>query len=258
MKTQLALGILALGIASSAFGSTCVQGTLSSYAAPGFSCTVGAFTFNNFNFLAVNVLSSGNAADIMVDPTVGPNGPNVTFTADSTLQASGLVSVLNYILGFEVTSTNPNIGFQAVNLGATGTLANGPLGVSTAAVAEVDCYGGLLQLPNVLTGIVGLGCLNSGVAVGANVALPLGTNVTASVPIEFSGFSTTVDVLKDITLVAALGGSASISSISQGFTTENQGGTGTPEPASFFMGGCGLVALALIGRRRIKKPSMTV
>ena len=46
--------------------------------------------------------------------------------------------------------------------------------------------------------------------------------------------------------------------ISQGFTTENQGGTGTPEPASFFMGGCGLVALALIGRRRIKKPSMTV
>jgi hypothetical protein len=247
---KLALCILTLGIASSAFGSACVSGTLASYINQ-VSCTVGSYTFNNFLFASVDVLAPGvGAGDIMVDATVGPNGPNVTFTPDSALQAAGLVSAADYILGFEVTSNDPTIGFQAVNLGATGSVT----GLSTAAVAEADCYGGLFQIPNPITGIVGLACLNSGVAAGATATLPSGNSVTASVPIEFTGFSTTVDVLKDVTLAAVLG-SASVDSITQSFTTENSG-SAVPEPTSFFLGGCGLIAIAFVGRRRIKKPSM--
>lgn len=243
MKT-LALSILTLGIASSAFGGACTSTTLANYIAQG-SCTVGNYTFNNFNYLAVNVLSPGvSAADINVNATVNASGPDVMFTPDSLLQASGLVSVAEYIFGFEVTSNVPSIGFQSVNLGETGAVT----GLSTAAVAEVDCYGGLLQLPNPITGIVGLGCLNSGIAAGANANLPLGVSGTVNANIVFNGFSTTVDVLKDVTLAGILG-SASVSGIDQQFTTE--AGASTPEPASFLMGGCGLIALAMIGRRRI-------
>jgi hypothetical protein len=252
MRKQFGLCILTLGIASSAFGGACTQGSLATYISEG-SCTVGSYTFNNFLYLAVNVLSpNASAADITVNATVGANGPNVTFTPDSLLQAAGVASVADYILGFEVTSNAPTIGFQSVNLSATGDVT----GLSTAAIAEVDCYGGLLQLPNAITGIVGLGCLNSGVAVGGNVSLPTGLGVDANANIEFAGFSTTVDVLKDITLAGVLG-SASISGIGQSFTTET-GGSALPEPSSFFLGGCGLIGLALVGRRRIKRQSAAV
>lgn len=250
MKTQFTLFVLTLGIASSAFGSACVSGSLASYIAQG-SCTVGSYTFNNFSYLAVNVLSpNAGAADITVNATVGAGGPDVTFTPDSLLQAAGVASVAEYILGFEVTSNTPTIGFQSVNLSETGSVS----GLSTAAIAEVDCYGGLLQLPNAITGIVGVGCLSSGVAAGGNVALPLATTGTVNADIEFSGFSTTVDVLKDITL-AGIVGSASVTGIGQSFATET-GGANTPEPGSLFLGGCGLIGLALVGRRKAKRPAL--
>lgn len=246
MIKQFALCFLTLGIASSTYGSTCVSGTLSSYISQG-SCTVGTYTFNNFLYLAVNVLSPGvDAKDITVNATVGPNGPNVTFTPDAALQATGIVSAAEYVLGFEVTSTNPTIGFSGVNLSETGSVT----GLSTAAVAELDCYGGLLQLPNPITGIVGLGCLNSGIATGANVALPLGVTGTVNADIEFQKFSTTVDVLKDVTLAGILGG-ASVTGIGQQFST-GVAGTAVPEPTSLFLGGCGLIGLALVRRRRLK------
>jgi hypothetical protein len=246
MIKQLALCFLTLGIASSAYGSACVSGTLSSYITQG-SCTVGSYTFNNFLFLAVNVLSPGvDAKDITVNATFNATGPNVTFTPDALLQATGVVSVADYILGFEVTSTNPSIGFSGVNLSETGSVT----GLSTAAIAELDCYGGLLQLPNPITGIVGLGCLSGGVAVGGNVSLPLGTTGTVNANIEFQKFTTTVDVLKDITLAGVLGG-ASVTGIGQQFST-GAAGTTVPEPTSLFLGGCGLIGLALVGRRKLK------
>jgi hypothetical protein len=155
---KLALCILTLGVASSAFGAACAQVALSTYDVGGFSCTVGSYTFNNFSYIALNVLSTNvPASQIIVDPTAGVNGPNVTFTPNTPFTASGVASVADYIFGFTVTSTNPLIGFKSVNLNTTGDTT----GLGVAAVVEADCYGGLLQVPNIVTGIVGLGCLKS-------------------------------------------------------------------------------------------------
>jgi hypothetical protein len=244
---KLALCILTLGVASSAFGAACVSAALSTYDVGGFSCNVGSFTFNNFSYIALNVLSTNvPASQIIVNPTAGVNGPNVTFTPSTPFTASGVASVADYIFGFTVTSTNPLIGFKSVDLNTTGDTT----GLGVAAVVEADCYGGLLQLPNIVTGIVGLGCLSGGVAVGATATLPgggvpLGVNAN----IVFDGETTTVDVLKDVTLAGALLGTATVTGVGQQFTTQTNA---VPEPASFFMGGCGLIALALVGRRKMK------
>jgi hypothetical protein len=95
--------------------------------------------------------------------------------------------------------------------------------------------------------------LSAGLDVPANVNLPLNTPFTNS-----------VDVLKEINLSAVgsvlpLGsgtpGTASIASIGQTFSAENA--TGTPEPGTFFLGGCGLLGFGLALRRRAKAASKT-
>jgi hypothetical protein len=206
---------------------------------------VGNYVFNNFTYIAVNILSQNvSAADIGVNATVNATGPDVVFTPDSALQAGGLVSAAEYIFGFEVTSTN-SIPFQSVMLSDFGTVT----GLSTATVAEVDCNGGLLQLPNQINHLVGVACLGGGPSAGANAALPLGTNVSANANIILDDESFSIDVLKDVTLTAALG-TASVTSIGQQFTP---GTATTPEPTSFLLGGCGLIGLALVRRRKAKK-----
>ena len=246
MKT-LACCIFALGISSSAFGSACTHASLSTYIAEG-SCTVGNFTFSNFAFIAANLLTqNAGAGDITVNATVGANGPDVTFTPDSNLQATG-VAAAEYLFGFEVTAVT-GIIFQSVNLSETGAVT----GLSTAAVAEVDCNGGLLQLPNVIDGLIGVGCLGGGPSAGGSVSLPLATSATVGATIQLAGVDTSVDILKDVTLAGILG-TASVTVIGQSFTTS---GTAVPEPSSLFLGGCGLLALVLVRLGKGKKLSKT-
>lgn len=254
MKRYSCLSILMLGISAAAWGSPCTAGTsLSSYISAG-SCTFSGsgqtYTLGSFTFLALGVLTdTATPADIDVTATVGANGPTVTFTPDSTLQVnSGLAATATYLFGFDITSNASNIGFSSVTLGEHSALSGlGSLGV----VAEEDCYGGALPLPqnvNILSlGSGGLACLGGGPSVGTSLALTPLVNANANASIQFSGFSNSVDVLKEVSLTGVLGGSASVSGISQSFTTQT---ATTPEPGAFFLGGCGLVLLALVRPRR--------
>lgn len=254
MKRNLHLMILTLGISASVFGSSCfTSAPLSSYLVPSGSCTFAgsgqSYTLDNFTFLAVGLLANtASASDITVTATIGANGPTVTFTPDSALQAnSGLASTVTYLFGFDITSTTNNIGFSSVNLNEHSSLSGlGSLGL----VAEEDCYGGALPLPgavNLLSlGSGGLACLGGGPSVGASLALTPLANANGNASIQFSGFSQSVDVLKEVSLTGVLGGSATVSGVSQSFTTLEA----VPEPATFFLGGCGLVLLALLRPRR--------
>jgi hypothetical protein len=248
MKNTFALSVLALGISSFAFGGACSQASLATYIQEG-SCTVGAYTFNNFAYFPVTVFAGNpGAGQIMVNATVSNGNPDVTFTPGAGFSAGGLISAANYLFGFEVSDSS-GIDFQSVNLGATAAVTL----LGTAVVTEVDCNGGLLQLPNQVTGTAGVACLTGGISTGTTATLSLGS-VSALANIQLAGTDESVDVLKNVTLAAVLG-SSTVTSIDQQFTTT--GGTSTPEPASFFLGGCGLVGLALVGRRKAKGGSKT-
>jgi PEP-CTERM motif len=250
MKYGLSVCLLALGSAS-AYASACTSGaTLASLITTG-SCTFSGsgqtYTLNNLTFVALGVLAqTSTASDITVTESIGPTGPSINFTPDTKLDAlSGLASSLTYLFGFDLVSNQTNIGFSAVNLSEQSNLSGL---VSVGAVAEQDCYGGLLPVGLLSLGDGGLVCLGGGLSVGASLALTPAVGANASVPIQFTGFSNSVDVLKEIDLTSALGGSASVTGIGQSFTTINQ--SAVPEPTTMFLGGCGLIGLAFFRRRR--------
>jgi hypothetical protein len=258
----IVFGILALGIASSAFGSACVQGgTFSSYEAAG-SCTFTAngttYTLQDFTFLSVAVLTPGvGAGDFTLSESAGVNGPVVTITPDANTDINTIVAATEtFLFGFDITSNDPTIGFSNVNLSEQSSLSSPvPIAGATGIVAEEDCYGGLLPAPNALLslGSGGLACLGGGLSVGSSIALTPGGNTNTTVGIGLplgAPFTNSVDVLKELNLTAVgalvTDGTASVSSIGQAFTT----GAATPEPGSFFLGGCGLIGVALALRRR--------
>lgn len=247
MKRNLTLPVLWLGISAlAAAGPSYCAAALSTYLGGG-SCTFGGFTISDFTFVGVDVLGNPlSASDISVSTAIGANGPTVTFTPDSAFSVS-LVGTETYLFGFDLTSNTANIDFSNVNLDAQGSLSGkGPLNATTTAtVGEQDCYGGVIVgKANILSlGNGGLACLGGGLSTGVGVSLGLGADVDASAGLEFSGTSASVDVLKEVALTTVLGGTASISEVDQAFTTT--AGTATPEPASFFLGGCGLILITL-------------
>jgi hypothetical protein len=250
MKRRLNLLILSLGISACAVaGPSFCTAELSTYLG-GSTCTFGGYTISDFTFVGLDVLGNPlNADHLTVSTSIGANGPTVTFTPDSTLSVS-VLGVETYLFGFDLTSNVSNIDFASVNLDAQGSLSGVGLGklTTTGTVAEQDCYGGLIAgKENIVSlGNGGLACLGGGLSTGVGVGLALGTNVDANANLQFSGTSASVDVLKEVVLTTVLGGTASISSINQSFTT-----TVAPEPASFFLGGCGLILLA-VGRLQWK------
>jgi hypothetical protein len=251
MKRYLNLFILTLGISASAMASpSFCSAALSTYLG-GSTCTFGGYTLSDFTFVNIDVLADPVLpSDINVSATLDANGnPTVTFTPDTAFAVSSLIGVQTYLFGFDLTSNTANVDFASVNLDAQGSLSGSNLITkltTTASVAEQDCYGGLITgKENLLSlGNGGLACTTGGLSTGTSVNLALGASVGANAGIEFSGTSASVDVLKEVVLTTVLGGNASISTIDQAFTT-TQGGAAAPEPGSFFLGGCGLILVAL-------------
>ena len=258
MKFCLPVCLLTLGLAGSAFGSACSSlTTLQDYITAG-SCTIAGlgqnYTLNNLTFVAVGVLANtATPGNIDVTTSISSTGPSVDFTPDSTMKIGGLLlETTAYVFGFDIESNISNIGFQSVNLSEQSALTGL---ASLGAVAEEDCYGGALPVVNVnllSLGEGGIACTSGGLAVGASIALTPLTNTNANANLVFNGFTSTVDVLKEIDLTAAALGTAQVTGIGQTFTTETNG-SAVPEPTTMFLGGCGLIALALLRPRRSKQ-----
>jgi hypothetical protein len=230
--------------------SACATQTLAYYEAnydPAGGCTIGGnFLFNGFTYITVDAFTNPVlASDITVTPSTGTSDPTLTFSANWS--ATGLVSLAEGILTFSESSVNPGIGVNAIDLTDTGSVAASLLGLplGTAAVAEVDCYGGLLN-----PGTPSVACLGGGIAASANATLPTGANVSASALLALANTVNEVDVIKTITLSSLLGGSASITGIGQDFTS---GAQTTPEPGNLILIGTGLIGLGAMRRKRTAK-----
>jgi hypothetical protein len=222
--------------------SACTTQSLLAYETQG-GCTIGGnFLFTAFTYTTVDAFSNPVlASDITVTPSTGASDPTLAFSAN--WNASGLLSLAEGIITFAEFSQTPGIGVSAIDLTDTGNVVPGLLGaLGTAAVAEVDCFGGLL---NVGTG--GVACLTGGPAASANATLPTGLGVNASALLALGNTVSEVDVIKTITLSSVAGGSSSITGIGQDFTS---GAQTTPEPGNLILIGTGLLGLGAMRRKR--------
>ena len=235
-------GIVIFALGAPLFATpACTSNTVAFYESLGSTgCQEGNYVLSNFDYLlSANVLSTPvTASQIQVNPGLGANGPTLDFAA--TFTASGVASVGDVALVFNISAlSGSGIEFRSVDLSTTGSRT----AFSTAAVAEVDCLGGLLNVRSVpYTGLGGVACLGGGVAASANALLPAGTGVNAFVNIPLAPEVQTIDVIKDITLTA-VAGTATIIDIGQSFNTVQA----TPEPMTFLLAG---LTLAVIGFTR--------
>lgn len=254
------LCILTLGFAAFTYGSpsSCSAFTNFQQYINANSCTFTSggqsYTLQDFTFANVSLLTPAiSAADFGVSESAGANGPTVTLTPDALTDLStNVLSTETILIGFDIVSNSASINFSAVNLGQTSSLS-GPIG-TTGTIAEQDCFGGLLPVNLVSLGNGGLACTSGGLSIGASLALAQGIGLTTSVPIQFSGTPTSaVDVLKEINLTASglltQTATASVSSITQGFSAVGPSAN-APEPGSLFLGGVGLLGVALGLRRK--------
>jgi PEP-CTERM motif len=210
---------------------------------PAGGCTIGGdFLFSGLTYTGVDAFTNPvTATNITVTPSMGVNGPTLLFSANWS--ASGVLSLAEGIITFSEDSQVPGIGVSGIDLTDTGTIVPGALGaLGTAAVAEVDCYGGLLD-----AGTASVACLGGGIAASATATIPTGVNVSANALLSFADTVEHVDVIKTITLSSVLGGSSSIGSIEQDLDS----GTVTPEPASFFLIGGGLIAIGVLRKKAL-------
>jgi hypothetical protein len=232
MKQFILFSIFAVGTCVVSQATPCVVGTFSSYEALGVTgCTIGNVTFSHFDLLLATVVNANNigAGQITVTPTDGLYGPTLDFGAN--WGASGLASSYTATLLFRVSSTAPI--YLTSNTLTTDVARTGLSGIAT--VAEVNCLGGLLNGAGVL-------CLGGGItANGTAIASLLNTNLSASIT-PFTTPVNLIDVVKSITLTAAIGSTASIHHITQGFTAQD---TSIPEPSTLvlissaaILGGC--------------------
>lgn len=198
-----------MGIASNAHALTLADLTNSSGLSNGSSVTVGDLTFNNFSFSSAAI----TASDVEVVSVAGGLEFHGNFT-------STISPTFDFLVGYTVTSPSP---ITTVNLGFDGTTT----GNAIAAVSETILPDGKIPMNEGLSVISGNNSTDS---------LDLGEGLT------------TFSVKKDVGAFAAAGGVASITFVSNTYSTTGNPPPVIPEPATLAM-----IPLALAGLAVRKK-----
>jgi hypothetical protein len=221
----------ALGSALVAAPACAINGTLASYVSLGAAgCDFGQYNVSNFSYLIASAVGGGTADPdtIFVTPSVNGINPSITLTS-SGWTSSGLLGVYDALLNYTLTPTNPDFRITRNTLGIEGSRN----GLGAASVLEVKCGNGLLSGSPLFV-------CNGGLRVSDTAILPVGANVNAQVDLIFTTPVQFVNVVKNITLTSAVGGSAQITAVTQDYQVIDL--NAVPEPASI-----SLVGLALLG-----------
>lgn len=211
-KLLLVIGLV-IGTSSLGLAGACGVGTLATYTAGSFSCTIGSLTFSNFSY------SSGSFGGAVAIPSAG-----VSVTPQTGAEA-----------GFQFTAP---------------WVASAGQGVDSTITYTVTATG--TSITDLLLSMAGFGFTDGGdVSVAETSAAPLisllvFSNSTGTVPSASTTFSGvgSLTVTKDIA-VAGNGGTAHLSVVNNEFSTSS-----VPEPASMLLLGSGLIGLAGFVRRR--------
>jgi hypothetical protein len=217
MKTHLFLASLLL--ASSALATTtssCQTGSMMSYLVSGFGCQSGSLTFSGFDYRG----TGPSASSITVSPLSVFDNEGFQFQGGwSVSSQNGISNSQEAHISYTVQHVGSLIDTLSLSFGSSVT------GTGIASVTEQFCLGySLDNCPHVNQGLVEVTNPGSGFS---NRAF-------------FAGVSS-IAVSKDILLISGTNGAASISHVTDTFSS--------PEPLSFVLLGTGLLGIGLMRRR---------
>lgn len=245
MKIRIPFVCPLLLVASAAWAlPVCTSTTLNVYTnndADNYSCTLGGLTFSNFAYKAGNGLPTELSVNVL--PTTSTAG-DVGFIFDGAFSAGAGTSA-DALLSYQISAASPMITGSSLSLLSAGAAGAG----ASAAVAEGICT----TMPT------GAGaCLPSNNAYSMIAYINAGqtSNAGEFASVNFATAASTVFVSKNIVEVGGAG-NATISSfentVQVGGGGGSAGGGAVPEPASFFTMGSGLIAAAMLMRKKLKR-----
>ncbi len=240
MKKTLLLLALLVAIPCGVFAQTvglppCIDSTLAYYVANFQNgCVIGDKIFSGFSGSSVAsdpaLALQNSAIKVFVDPTA--LNPGLAFQG-GWVAPSGQVN--DTLIQFTVTVMQGGNPIEDASLGIQGSSA---VGGGFVNIAETLCLGGLFSP----------GC-SSGNTASLTVWNQEGDGDQIFDHTTFTPVMS-VDVTKDIVLVATGQGEVNFASLS--YVTQNFSETEVPEPATLSLLGTGLIALGGVVRRRLK------
>ena len=244
MRTLRYVCLSACFSAAAFAGNVCATLSLTSYLAPGFSCTIGDKTFDNFDASLSAISTTGVALPTSLsDITVAPSGNSLNpgFSFEANYLASSSTDLASSTETFRVSFTGVAPGsdpFTSASMSLSNAQASS-LGTITAA--EALCMNGSFSGVN-----QPLDCSSGS---GSNLSMTsqiTDANLGATVTSSFSPV-TQLGVVKQIELdTSMLGGSASASALNNSFSAQS---SPIPEPGTLALA-FGALGLVLCGRRR--------
>jgi hypothetical protein len=239
MRLLPIVGFVLTGFAPGLFAGpvpTCGVASLATYDAPGYECTLGDFTIEDFSFSGSETGGASllSASQIMVNPTGStPTTLSLGFSGD--FQVSNPSQTAQYVFQYEVDPVLPMISGPSLNLGP-----NDPVTLTGEYCGNGMLFSGPNTNPNIEPTCIG----DDQAGIFPGKLQILGSGPSASLSYDFPELVTDLDSR----LILNLDGASNVNTFTSITNLTGGGPSPVPEPSSAL-----LLAPALLGFVLLRK-----